>query len=173
MYLSFIIDNLISLFIKNFQPLENNQNYIKNNPNYIKMLEVQTKIFDKIDKLPKKNSNNTNFNKKLTNIQSEKNEYILREKIVNLSIKIYEKALASQGVELEKLKEYFKSLIDLYKEKFINLRKKQPFPINQNTSNQIDILYTRILKKDIPSGNNNNSNLATGLAKLSINNKKK
>ena len=166
MYLSFIIDNLISLFIKNFQPLENN-------PNYIKMLEVQTKIFDKIDKLPKKNSNNTNFNKKLTNIQSEKNEYILREKIVNLSIKIYEKALASQGVELEKLKEYFKSLIDLYKEKFINLRKKQPFPINQNTSNQIDILYTRILKKDIPSGNNNNSNLATGLAKLSINNKKK
>ena len=166
MYLSFIIDNLISLFIKNIQPLEDN-------PNYIKMLEVQTKISDEIDKLTKKNSNNKkynhnkNFNINLKNIENEQNEYMLREKILTLSLKIYKEALISKGDKLKKLKKDFKSLIDLYKENFINPKKNQLFPINQNTLDQFDFLSKNNLLV-----NTNNSNLAAGLANLSFNSKK-
>lgn len=160
MYLSFIIDNLIAFFIKKFQPFENN-------PNYIKMLGVQTKIFDKVTN---KKSNKTNSNINLKNIENEQNEYMLREKILTLSLKIYKKALTSQGVELEKLKIDFEFLINLYKEKFINSRKKQHFPINQNTLVQFDFLYKSIQSSNI---NINNSNLAAELAKLSFNTTKK
>ena len=129
------------------------------------MLGVQTKIFDKVTN---KKSNKTNSNINLKNIENEQNEYMLREKILTLSLKIYKKALTSQGVELEKLKEDFEFLINLYKEKFINSRKKQHFPINQNTLDQFDILSKDILPDYI-----NNSNLAAELAKLSFNTTKK
>jgi len=178
-YLSFIADNLRILFLKICYPLTDDVPY------YIKILEVeskslelevenklfevQTEISRKIDELTNKNFNknkNKNFNNKnFQNLKNEQNEYMLREKIVTLSLKIYKKALDSQGIELEKLKKDFNTLIDLYKEKFINPRKNQPFPMNQNTLAEFDILY-----KKIPLSSN--SNLAAGLAKLRINPRK-
>jgi len=179
-YLSFIADNLRILFLNICCPLTDDDPY------YIKILEVeskslelevetksfevQTEISRKIDELTNKKFNknkNKNFNNKnFQNLKNEQNEYMLREKIVTLLLKIYKKALGSQGIELEKLKKDFKTLIDLYKEKFINPRKNQPFPMNQNTLAEFDILY-----KKIPLSNN--SNLAAGLAKLRINSRKK
>jgi hypothetical protein len=163
-YLSFIIDNLMILFFKFFSQSEEFFSQSEDNPYYKKMLEVQTQISYNIDKLTNKNKKNNFNNKNINKLENEQNEYMLREKIVALSLKIYNKALKSKGKELEKLKEYINFLIELYKKKFIYPRKNQLFPINQNTLDKFDIF------KNIPSSNN--SNLAAGLANLSIKSKK-
>jgi hypothetical protein len=158
-YFSFIIDNLISLYLKIFYSSNNANKLLKEDEYYNDMFKVQQKISDEFDKMPKINTNN--FNK----LKNEKNDYMLREKIIALSIKIYNQALESKGEELEILKGKLQKLIDLYKQKFINSRQNQVFPLNQNTLNKFDIFLNNL--------NNKNNSLAHNLSELSLNPKNK
>jgi hypothetical protein len=157
-YFSFIIDNLISLYLKIFYSSNIAKKLLNKDEHYNKMLEVQKIISDEFDKMPKINTNN--FNK----LKNEKNDYMLREKILALSNEIYKEALKSTGDKLEELKGKLQKLIDLYKQKFINSRQNQVFPINQNTSIKFDIFLNNL--------NNKNNSLANNLSKLRLNSNK-
>lgn len=158
-YFSFIIDNLISLYLKIFYSSNISKSKLNIDQYYKDMLKVQKIISEKFDKLPKVNINN--FNK----LKNEKNDYMLREKIIALSIKIYNQALESKDEELEILKGKLQELINLYKQKFINSRQNQVFPLNQNTLNKFDIFLNNL--------NNKNNSLANYLSELSLNSAKK
>lgn len=154
-YVSFIIDNLTSLYLKIFYSSNNSHHYYNKDSDWKEMEIVTKEISDKIDKMPKVNINNSN---------NLSNEYILREKIFASSIEIYKKALKSKGKELQELKRKLQELIELYKQKFINSRQNQVFPLNQNTLNNLIDNFSNL---------NKNNSLATNLSELSLNFAKK
>jgi len=137
-YFSFIIDNLISLYLKIFSSNQARE-LLDKDKHYKDMLKVQEIISKEFDIMPEIKTNNLN---------TEKNEYMLREKILASSIEIYKQALKSKGEDLEKLKVKLQELIDFYKQKFINSRQNQVFPLNQKTLNNYKYLLNNLNNKN-------------------------